>query len=198
MSFRSGFYLCGFRSLGGLMNPQLYQILRGIPPHQRICGPVTCIPRDQKSIFAAASDRRTFESCGQETSRATGQENYVEVYVSAEANIKIPIVEKIVTFDMKGGVKTGEKHYARHEERRASRQAQQLSRTFNLTKLGRNCLLYSPGIVNKPVVNPVVVQTGMNWNRRTPRRSVPFGMRMTCQQTRFISAMRKQPKRCNV
>jgi len=99
---------------------------------------------------------------------------------------------------MKGGVKTGEKHYARHEERRASRQAQQLSRTFNLTKLGRNCLLYSPGIVNKPVVNPVVVQTGMNWNRRTPRRSVPFGMRMTCQQTRFISAMRKQPKLCNV
>lgn len=125
--------------------------------------------------FNVEKDTHTYTwSTFQETSRASGQENYVEVYVSAEVGVKIPIVDKIATFDLKGGVKTGEKHYARQEERRSSRVAQQLSRTFTITKLGRNCLLYSKGVVNKAIANPVVVQNGYELEQKDATKAGPY------------------------
>jgi hypothetical protein len=125
--------------------------------------------------FNVEKDTHTYSwATFEETSRATGQENYVEVSVSAEVGVKVPIVDKIVTFDVKGGVKTGEKHYKRQEERRSTRVAQQLSRTFIITKLGRNSLLYSKGVQNKPVANPVVVQNGYELEQKDASKAGPF------------------------
>jgi hypothetical protein len=96
-----------------------------------------------------------------ETSDAKGRESSTEVYVSGQIGASIPL-SKVISFDVNAGVKVGEKWYKTHEERKVTDQGKQLSRTFVVTKLGRNCLLYSPGIVNKPVVNPVAVQNGYN------------------------------------
>jgi hypothetical protein len=92
-------------------------------------------------------------------SHAKGTENYVDVYVSSEVGFKFPL-SKIVSFDIKSGAKIGEKHYKRDEVRQSSRVGETTSRAYIIRKIGRNCLLYSRGLINMGVVNLFSLQTG--------------------------------------
>lgn len=126
-----------------------------VPDNFSIVAPISTVFEIESETYTVTWQTYT------ETSDARGRERSIEVYVSGQIGASIPL-SKVISFDVNAGVKVGEKRYDTHEQRNVTAQGKQLSRNFVVTKLGRNCLLYSPGIVNKPVVNPVAVQNGYN------------------------------------
>lgn len=129
---------------------------RGISLPATIC---IVVPIGTKFDLDAETHTHTWATYVENT-YASGTENYVDVYSSAELGLKVPLVEKIATFDVKTGVKVGEKHYKKTEEKEGQRFGAQTSKTFVVTKIGRNTLEFYPGLVNEAVINPFAVQHG--------------------------------------
>lgn len=144
------------------------------------------VPISTKFDLDAETHTQTWATYAENT-YAEGTENYVDVYTSAELGAKIPI-QKVFTFDVRAGVKVGEKHFKKSEEKQGERFGAQISKTFIVTKIGRNALEYYPGLANEPVVNPLAIQTGwavelkelnkkmgMYWNGVGPADGVESG-----------------------
>jgi hypothetical protein len=82
-----------------------------------------------------------------ESGTAHGTENYVDVYVTAEAKFPgIPLVKDIISIDVRAGVKKGRKEYTKVETKDAIRSGPQVSKNFILQSVGRNSVV----MVNKP------------------------------------------------
>jgi hypothetical protein len=79
-----------------------------------------------------------------EESTGSGKENYVDVYVSSDLGLKVPVIESILTIDVRMGRKTGQKTYTKQETKNAVRTGTQVSRNFMVQKVGRDCLILAP------------------------------------------------------
>ena len=73
----------------------------------------------------------------QQSSKAKGTEDYVDVYVTTEIGTKIPIPYTIFTFDAKLGTKVGQKSYVKVDTSDATRIGTQISRSFTIQTLKR-------------------------------------------------------------
>lgn len=77
-----------------------------------------------------------------EKGTSEGTENYADVYVSSEVGAKIPIIESIISVDLRMGRKTGSKSYKKIETKNAVRTGPQVSKSFILQDVGRNCAYF--------------------------------------------------------
>ena len=78
----------------------------------------------------------------QEHSTTKGKEKFVEVYVSTEAKTPgIPLVQNIISFDLKAGVKKGTKTFSKTEVKDAVRKGPQVSKNYVLQKVTRNAVV---------------------------------------------------------
>ena len=78
----------------------------------------------------------------QEDSTTKGKEKFVEVYVSTEAKTPgIPLIQDIISFDLKAGVKKCRKTYSKTEVKEAVRKGPQVSKNYVLQKVTRNAVV---------------------------------------------------------
>jgi hypothetical protein len=77
-----------------------------------------------------------------EKGSSAGSESYADVYVSSEIGAKFPITNKIVTVDFRAGLKKGRKDYKKFETKNAIRTGPQVSQSYILQSVGRNCTYF--------------------------------------------------------
>ena len=81
----------------------------------------------------------------EETSKSSGQESDVEVYVTSESSAKVGFSLKVISFsfDVKTGVKRSKKVYDKDERKAATRSGMQVSKSYVLQKILRTVRVFS-------------------------------------------------------
>ena len=78
----------------------------------------------------------------QEHSSTKGKESFVEVYVSTEAKTPgLPLIQNIISIDLKAGMKKGTKTFNKTEVKDAVRRGPQVSKNFTLQRVTRNAVV---------------------------------------------------------
>jgi hypothetical protein len=96
------------------------------------------VPVSASSVVWGGGELITYSwQAYRQKSRASGTEGYIDVYVSVEVGAKVPIIDKIITFDAKAGTKVGSKKYIKEEESQATIIGTQISKSFTIRKLER-------------------------------------------------------------
>jgi len=105
---------------------------------------IIVIPISANSAVWGGGEQVTYSwQAYRQKSRASGTEGYIDIYVTAEVGAKVPIIDKIISFDMKAGTKVGTKKYIKDEESDATRIGTQISKSFTIQKVERVVLYFA-------------------------------------------------------